>query len=99
MTSFVRHLRDISHLRRCENSKSRKTGQPVTFDLGVELEACEIHGVHVRGGPPWAENTIALCPPNQQPQTSQHLIFHQHKHRSSLVGVASNVTGVKCLLY
>lgn len=81
----------MSHLRRCKDGKSRKPAQPLTFDLGEELEACEIHGVHVRGGPPRAENAIALRPTNQLTQTSQHLVFHQHKHRSRLVGVASDV--------
>lgn len=95
-SSYVSRLRDVSHLRRCKEGKSRKPGQPLTFDLGEELEACEIHGVHVRGGPPRAENAIALRPTNQLTQTSQHLVFHQHKHRSRLIGVASGVIGAKC---
>lgn len=98
-SSYVQPLRNISHLWRCEEGKSRKTAHPPTFDLGEELEACEIHGIHVRGGPAWAENTITLCPTNKLPQTSQHFVFHQHKHWSHLVGVASNVTEVKCSGY
>lgn len=86
-------------MRRCEDGKSRKTTQPATFDLGEELEACEIHGIHVRGGPARAENTITLHPTNQLPQTSQHFVFHQHKHWRRLEGVTSNVTEVKCSSY
>lgn len=48
--------------------------------------SCQVHGVHVRGRPAGAEQTVALRPADQPTHGPENLALHQDEDGGHLIG-------------